>query len=75
MVALIQVGVEGPFRRYWILPAAPEPASVAVTVTVTSVLLQVVGALSETVGPLVSMRTVQVPVSLARPLLSRARYW
>ena len=36
--------------------------------------VQLVGALSVTVGPVVSMRTVRLPVSLARPLLSMAWY-
>ena len=45
----------------------------AVRVTVTALFFQAVGALSVTVGLVVSMRTVQVPVSLELPRLSRAR--
>ena len=46
-----------------------------VSVTVWSVFCQVVGALSVVVGLVVSMRTAQLPVLLALPALSRARYW
>ena len=67
--------VPTPTRRYCVL-AMPEPPlpSEGLRVTVTALLLQPAGALSVTVGTVVSMLTVQVPVELTLPALSRAWY-